>query len=114
MERRDHNQGATSARPAAEAVDTGLIGEFMEIGTEVRAELSELRSDLAELGAELRVEVSELGRDVRAETEVVRARWRRAIRVHLTPARRRRLAGAAVNVAVAAGAVVAFLTVFLR
>lgn len=94
-------------------VDTGLIGEFAEIGVELRDELSELRDDVAELGADLRNEVIDLGREVRVEAVLLRAHWRRAFAIHFDAGRRRRLAGLLINVVVAAGVIAALGMAFL-
>lgn len=115
MDRRDlQKRSEPTTRRVGAPVDTGLIGEFIELGAEVRADLAELGADVVELGAELRTELTDLGREVRVETRVVRARWKRALRIHLTPARRRRLAAAALNVAIAAGVAAAVLMAFVR
>jgi len=112
MDRRNpQRRSPVAAQPPA--VDTGLIGEFAEIGTELRDELSELRDDMVEVGVDLRSEVVDIGREMRVEAVVLRARWQRALAIHFDAARRRRLAGLMLNVAIAAGLIVAGVMAFL-
>jgi len=101
------------ARTATKPIESTLVGDLAELGTELKDELVEVGGELADLGAELRHDVADLGREVRAEAAGLRRELKSVVAEVLDAKQRRRLGVLLVNLAIGLGVAAAVLLAIL-